>query len=134
MEKKKTNAPKKTASKPGYVDGFLLTVPVKRLADYKKMAQLGCKVWMEHGALDFCECTGDDLKIKMGIPFPALKEAGRNDVVIFSWITYKSRAHRDIVNSRVMKDPRMSTLGGMDSMPFDCNKMSFGGFKVIVKS
>ena len=134
MEKKKTSAPKKSISKPGYVDGFLLTVPKKKLAEYKKLAQLGCKVWLEYGALDYCECAGDDLKIKMGIPFPALLKLSRNDVVIFSWITYKSRAHRDAVNAKVMKDPRMNTMGGADKMPFDCNKMSFGGFKVMLSA
>lgn len=134
MEKKKTSAPKKSTSKPGYVDGFLLTVPTKKLSEYKKLAQLGCKVWLDHGALDYCECTGDDLKIKMGIPYPALLKLKKNEVVVFSWISYKSRAHRDIVNSKVMKDPRLAKMANPDNMPFDCNLMSFGGFKVIVKS
>lgn len=117
-----------------YVDGFVIPVPKKKLAAYKKMARLGCKVWMDHGALDYHECVGDDLNIK-GMPsFLKGIKAKPSETVCFSWITYKSRAHRDRVNAKVMTDPRILKMMKMDPKdhPFDMKRMLYGGFKSIV--
>lgn len=116
----------------GYVDGFVLAVPTKKLNAYRKLATLASKVWREHGALDYCECVGDDLKVPMGIPFPRLAKTKPGETVVFAWILYKSRAHRDKVNAKVMADPRMSEGMDMKNMPFDCKRMTYGGFKVLV--
>jgi uncharacterized protein YbaA (DUF1428 family) len=115
-----------------YVDGFVLAVPKKNVPTYRSMAQKAGKIWREHGALEFRECVGDDLKVKMGMPFPRLSKLKRGETVFFSWIVYKSRAHRDRVNKEVMKDPRMAKMMNMKSMPFDVKRMAYGGFKVLV--
>ena len=115
-----------------YVDGFLLVVAKKNLKAYRSLAQKAGKVWREHGALQFTECVGDDLAIKMGIPFPRRVAAKAGETVVFSWIVYKSRAQRDAVNAKVMADPRMLKMMTMKMHPFDCERMSFGGFKVLV--
>ncbi|MBN9541239.1 MAG: DUF1428 domain-containing protein [Reyranella sp.] len=114
-----------------YVDGFVLVVPKKNLATYKSIARKAGKVWREHGALEYRECVGDDLKNKFGLPFPKLIKAKPNEAVLFSYIVYKSRAHRDKVNAKVMADPR--TQGSMESMPFDIKRMAFGGFETLVQ-
>jgi uncharacterized protein YbaA (DUF1428 family) len=116
-----------------YVDGFVLAVPKRNIEAYRRMAKLGAKVWREHGALDFRECIGDDLAVKMGMPFPKIMKLKPKETVVFSWITFKSRAHRDSVNARVMKDPRLSDMDPK-SMPFDLKRMAYGGFKIIVDS
>ena len=114
-----------------YVDGFVLAVPKKNLAEYKRLARNAGKVWMEHGALEYRECAGDDLAIKMGMPFPRLARAKPGETVVFSWIVYKSRASRDRVVAKVMKDPRVvKTMN--QAMPFDAKRMAYGGFTVIV--
>jgi uncharacterized protein YbaA (DUF1428 family) len=117
--------------KAHYVDGFVLAVPKRNVEAYRRMARVASKIWREHGALEFRECVGDDLAVKMGVPFTSIMKIKRNETVIFSWITYKSRAHRDQVNAKVMKDAR---LGDMDpeSMPFDVKRMAYGGFKILV--
>lgn len=115
----------------GYVDGFVLVIPKKNIAAYRKMAQLGGKVWRDHGALDYRECVGDDLDVKGVLPFPKMAKAKPGETVAFSWILFKSRAHRDSVNKKVMKDPRMQP-GGLTDMPFDIKKMAYGGFKTLV--
>jgi uncharacterized protein YbaA (DUF1428 family) len=115
-----------------YVDGFVLAVPKKKLAAYRRMAAMAAKVWRRHGALDFKECAGDDLKVKYGMPFPRLMKLKRGETVLFSYIVYKSRAHRDRVNANVMKDPGMAAMGDIKDMPFDVKRMAWGGFKVIV--
>ncbi len=121
---------KETAMK--YVDGFVIPIPKKNLAAYLKMAQLGAKVWREHGALEYRECVGDDLKIKgMLTSFPAKFKLKPSETIVFSWIVYKSRAHRDRVTAKVMKDPRMNHFDPK-SMPFDFKSMLMGGFTVIV--
>jgi uncharacterized protein YbaA (DUF1428 family) len=119
---------------PRYVDGFVLVVARKNLAAYHRMAKLGCKVWRSHGALSYFECVGDDLKIKYGRPFPRLVRTRAGETVVFSWIVYKSRAHRDRVNAKVMKDPRMNSMMDMKHMPFDVKRMSYGGFTVLVEA
>ena len=117
---------------PQYVDGFVLVVPKKNVRAYRIMAAKAGKVWKEHGALAYYECEGDDLKSKWGTPFPKLAKARAGETVFFSWIVYKSRAHRTQVNTRVMKDPRiMKMMQGKEL--FDMKRMSYGGFKAVVK-
>lgn len=120
------------ASGARYVDGFVLTVPKKNIPAYRRMAQASGKIWREHGALEFRECVGDDLKVKMGLPFPRLTRLRRGETVFFSWIVYKSRAHRDSVNKKVMKDPRIEKMMQQGPMPFDPKRMAYGGFKILV--
>jgi uncharacterized protein YbaA (DUF1428 family) len=114
-----------------YVDGFVLCVPKKKLGAYRRIARLACKVWMDHGALEYYECVGDDLNVKFGVPFPKLAKPKPGETVLFSWIGFKSRAHRDRVNGKVMQDPRMCKMT-TSSMPFDCKRIAYGGFKVLV--
>ncbi len=115
-----------------YVDGFVLAVPKKKLEAYRRMAQKASKIWREHGALDFKECAGDDLGVKMGVPFPGMIKLKPGETVVFSWIAFKSRAHRDRVNAKVMKDPRIASMCDPMDMPFDVKRMAYGGFKVLV--
>jgi uncharacterized protein YbaA (DUF1428 family) len=118
-----------------YVDGFLLPIPKKHLKTYRRIARLASRVWRSHGALEYVECAGDDIKTTMGVSFPRRIRAKPGETVIFAWIVYKSRAHRDRVNAKVMKDPRMAKMmADMDAMPFDAKRMSYGGFKVIVEA
>jgi uncharacterized protein YbaA (DUF1428 family) len=116
-----------------YVDGFVLVVPKRKLAVYKKMATKAGKIWREHGALDYRECVGDDLKVKMGLPFTKLAKVKTGETVLFSYIVYKSRAHRDKVNAKVMKDKRLGE-GMPKEMPFDMKRMAYGGFKTLVEA
>lgn len=115
-----------------YVDGFVIPVPKKNVAAYRRISQQASKVWKDHGALEYRECVGDDLSVKMGLPFADTVKAKRNETVVFAWIVYKSRAHRDAVNAKVMKDPRLVKMMEKGAMPFDVSRMAFGGFKVIV--
>ena len=117
-----------------YIDGYVLPVPKKNLAAYRRMAQQAGKVWMDHGALEFRECVGDDLKTKMAASFPATIKLKKGEAVVFSWIVFKSRAHRDSVNAKVMKDPRLIKMMKSKKMPFDCKRMAYGGFKTMVDS
>jgi len=118
----------------GYVDGYVLAVPKKNLRAYRQMAQMGGKVWRKYGALDYKECVGDDLNPKWaGIKFPRTVKAKPGETVVFSFIVFKSRAHRDSINAKVMKDPVMNDPKYKDKpMPFDMKRMVYGGFKVIV--
>ena len=117
-----------------YVDGFVIPVPKKRLDAYRRISQKAGRVWKKYGALEYMECAGDDLKIKMGMgkSFPSMVKPKAGEVIVFSWIVYKSRAHRDRVNAKVMKDPGMAEAMKADAMPFDMKRMSYGGFRVIV--
>jgi uncharacterized protein YbaA (DUF1428 family) len=117
-----------------YVDGFLLPVPKKNLQAYRRMAQAAGKIWRESGALEYRECIGEDLNIKMGLPFPRVMKLKAGEIAVFSWIVYKSRAHRDSVNKKVMKDPRIAKMMENKAMPFDVKRMSYGGFQVIVET
>jgi len=117
---------------PKYVDGFVLVVPKKNVAAYRRIAKKAGKIWREHGALEYFECVGDDMNVKFGMPFPKLAKTKRGETVIFAWIVYKSRADRDRVNKKVMADPRLHM--NMDDMPFDMKKMSYGGFEVLVEA
>jgi uncharacterized protein YbaA (DUF1428 family) len=115
-----------------YVDGYLLPVPKKNLRAYRRMAEKAGKIWREHGALEYRECAGDDLKVKFGVPFPRSIKAKPGETVVFSRIVFKSRGHRDRVNAKVMKDPRITGMCDPKSMPFDVKRMVYGGFKVLV--
>ena len=115
-----------------YVDGFVIPVPKRKIAEYRRLAKIGCKVWMKYGALDYRECVGDDLNMKCGLPFPKGIRTKPGETVFFSFITYKSRAHRDQVNAAVMKDPELCAGMDLKKMPFDYRRMLYGGFKVLV--
>jgi uncharacterized protein YbaA (DUF1428 family) len=115
-----------------YVDGYVLPVPKKNLQAYRRMAQKAGRIWREHGALEYRECVGDDLRAKWGTPFPRLTKLQRGETVVFSWIVFKSRTHRDRVNAKVMKDPRLAAMMDAKAMPFDAKRMVYGGFKVLV--
>ena len=117
-----------------YVDGFVLVVPKKKLAIYKSMARKAGKIWREHGALDYRECVGDDLKVKFGLPFTKLAKTKSSETVVFCYIVYKSRAHRDKFNAKVMADKRLQGPGMPKEMPFDMKRMAYGGFKTLVKA
>jgi len=114
-----------------YVDGFLLPLPKKHLKLYRRIAQQAGKIWRKHGALEYRECVGEDLKPKWGALFPRTVRLKPGETVVFSWIVYRSRTHRDSVNKKVMKDPRMLKMME-EAMPFDHKRMAYGGFKVIV--
>ena len=115
-----------------YVDGFVVPVPKKKLAAYRRMAQTAGKVWREHGALEFRECVADDVKPGKRTSFPRSVKLKRGETVFFSYIVFKSRAHRDRVNARVMKDKRIAPMMDLKALPFDGKRMFWGGFKVLV--
>ena len=115
-----------------YVDGFVVPVPKKSLAAYKRMSLLCAKVWREHGALDYIECVADDVKPGKLTSFPQSVQLKRGEVVVFSWIGYKSRKHRDAVNKKVMADPRLAQMMDPKKLPFDGKRMFFGGFKIFI--
>lgn len=114
-----------------YVDGFVLAVPEANLAAYKKLSTKAGKIWMEHGALSYVECVADDVSVGKVTSFPRSVKLKEGEVVVFSWITYKSRAHRDAVLKKVMSDPRLGA--DMKNMPFDSKRMIYGGFKVLLE-
>jgi uncharacterized protein YbaA (DUF1428 family) len=114
-----------------YVDGYVLPVPKKNVEAYRRIAQKAGKVWRDHGALEYRECVGDDLNVKGMKTFPRQIKPKPGETVVFSWIVFKSRAHRDRVNAKVMKDPRIAKMEPK-SMPFDTRRMVYGGFKVLV--
>ena len=116
-----------------YVDGFVVPVPKKKLDAYRAMAKKAGRIWREHGALDFVECVADDVKPGKLTSFPQSVKLKPGEVVVFSWIVYKSRAHRDRVNKKVMADPRLKDMMDMKSMPFDAKRMIYGGFAVLVQ-
>ncbi|MCM2270745.1 MAG: DUF1428 domain-containing protein [Thermoanaerobaculia bacterium] len=116
-----------------YVDGFVLPVPKKKVAAYRRLSRKAGKVWREHGALDYRECVADDLPGKRGAGFAGAVGARRGETVVFAWILYKSRAHRDRVNAKVMKDPRLASMMTPGAMPFDVTRMLYGGFRGIVE-
>jgi uncharacterized protein YbaA (DUF1428 family) len=116
-----------------YVDGFVLPVPRKNTAAYRRMAAKAGRIWREHGALDYVEAIADDVKVGKWTSFPRSVKLKRGEVAWFSYIVFKSRRHRDAVNARVMKDPRIGPMPP-PSMPFDARRMIYGGFKVLVKA
>jgi uncharacterized protein YbaA (DUF1428 family) len=114
-----------------YVDGFVVPVPKKKIGEYKKIAKLASKVWREYGALDYRECVADDVPHGKRTSFPRSVKQKPGETVVFAWITYKSRKHRDTVNKKVMKDKRLMSFDPK-KMPFDMRRMFWGGFKTIV--
>ena len=114
-----------------YVDGFVVPVPKKNLAAYRRMAQQAGKVWREHGALSYTECVADDVKPGKRTSFPQAVKLKPGEIVIFAWVVYKSRAQRDRVNAKAMKDPRLASIMNPKAMPFDGMRMFMGGFKPI---
>lgn len=116
-----------------YVDGFVIPVPTEKLAEYRKMARMAGKLWREHGALEYMEYVADDVKPGKQTSFPKSVKLKPDEVVIFSYIVYKSRADRNRVNKLVMADPRMKCMMDPTAMPFDGKRMVFGGFKSIVE-
>lgn len=117
-----------------YVDGFVIPIPTKNLAAYKKLARVASKVWLEHGALSYYETVGDDLNIKGMVSFRKIASCKTGETVVFAWITYKSKAHRNAVNKKVMADPRIAAAMSKGAVPFDCKRMAYGGFKVMVRA
>lgn len=117
--------------KLGYVDGFILPVPKKNVAAYRKIARKAGKLWMKHGALSYVECATDDVKPGKLTSFPQSVKLKPTETVVFAYITYESRRHRDAVNAKVMADPALGKMGPKD-MPFDAKRMIWGGFKPIV--
>ena len=116
---------------PNYVDGFVVPVPTAKLAAYRRLARKAGKIWMEHGALEYRECVADDVKPGKVTSFPQSVKLKDDETVVFSWIVYRSRKHRDSVNSKVMADPRLPK--DPKDMPFDGKRMFWGGFKSIVE-
>ena len=117
-----------------YVDGFLLPVPKKNVAAYRRLATKASKIWREHGALEYRECVGDDLNVKGMVSFLRGIKTKPGETVVFAYITYKSRAHRDRVNAKVMKDPRLAGMCDPKNLPFDCKRILYGGFATIVEA
>jgi uncharacterized protein YbaA (DUF1428 family) len=114
-----------------YVDGFIVPVPKRKLDAYRKLATLASKMWREHGALEYIECIADDVKPGKWTSFPRSVKLKPDETVVFAWIVYKSRAQRDKVNAKVMKDPRMAGMNPK-TLPFDGKRMIFGGFKTFL--
>lgn len=115
-----------------YVDGFVIPVPRRKVAAYRTMARKAGRVFVEHGALQVVEAMGDDVKPGKHTSFPQSVKLKPGEVVFFSWITYRSRRHRDAVNAKVMKDPRLASMMAGKGMPFDSRRMIYGGFKPVV--
>jgi uncharacterized protein YbaA (DUF1428 family) len=115
-----------------YVDGFVVPVPKKNLSAYRRLAQKAGKVWREHGALEYVECVADDVKPGKLTSFPQSVKLKSGETVVFSWIVYKSRAQRDRVMAKVMKNPRLASMMDPKAMPFDAKRMFYGGFKVML--
>jgi uncharacterized protein YbaA (DUF1428 family) len=116
-----------------YVDGFVVPVPKKKLSAYWKMAKLAGKVWKDHGALDYVECVADDVPAGKRTSFPRSVKLKRGETVVFSWIVYKSRADRDRIMGKVMKDKRLAKMMDPKNIPFDAKRMFWGGFKMKVE-
>jgi uncharacterized protein YbaA (DUF1428 family) len=116
-----------------YVDGFVVPVPRNKLDEYRRVAEAAGKIWMDHGALEYCECIGDDVQPGKVTSFPQSVQLKDDEVVAFSWILYNSREHRDSVNSKVMEDQRMKDMMDPTKMPFDGKRMFWGGFKTIIE-
>lgn len=117
-----------------YVDGYVLPVPKKKLGDYRRMAEKAKNVWREHGALDYVEAVADDVKKGKWTSFPQSVKLKAGETVVFAYVVFKSRAHRDRVNKKVMSDPRLKDMCDMKNMPFDAKRMFWGGFKVLVSA
>jgi uncharacterized protein YbaA (DUF1428 family) len=118
---------------PRYIDGFVVPVQKKNLPAYRRLAQLAGKVWREYGALEYVECVADDVKLGKHTSFPQSVKLKPDEIVVLSWIVYKSRKQRDSVSAKVMKDPRLAKMMDPKAMPFDGKRMFWGGFKTLVQ-
>ena len=116
-----------------YVDGYILPLPKKNLPAYRRMAQKAGNVWRDHGALEYIECVADDVKPGKHTSFPQSVKLKPGETVVFAYIVYKSRAHRDRINAKVMKDPRLANMMDPKALPFDGKRMIWGGFKTLVE-
>ena len=116
-----------------YIDGFVVPVPKKNVAAYRAISRKAGKIWREYGALEYIECVGDDVKPGKLTSFPQGVKLKAGEVVVFSWIAYKSRKDRDRINAKVMSDPRLASMMTPKAMPFDAKRMVFGGFKTLVE-
>ena len=116
-----------------YVDGYVAPVPTRNLEAYREMAERAGRIWKEHGALQVCECAADDVKPGKLTSFPQAVQAKEDETVIFSWVVFESREHRDTVNAKVMEDPRMTDMMDPKQLPFDGKRMFWGGFRAIVE-
>ena len=117
-----------------YVDGFIVPVPKRKLQAYRRLARRAGKVWREHGALEYRECLADDVKVGKVTSFPRSVKRKPGETVVFSWIVYKSRAHRDRVIAKVMKDPRLADMMDPKTVPFDAKRMIYGGFTTFIEA
>jgi uncharacterized protein YbaA (DUF1428 family) len=119
-----------------YVDGFVIPMPKKNLAAYRAMAKKASVIWKEYGAVEYFECAGDDLGVKpgMGTGFLKMAKTKPGETVVFSWVIWKSRAHRDRANAKLMKDPRLAKMMEGKKMPFDMKRFAYGGFRVLVNA
>lgn len=117
-----------------YVDGYVVPVPKKKVQDYRRLAQKAAKVWREHGALDYVEAVAEDVKRGEVTSFPRSVKQKPNETVVFAYVVFKSRAHRDQVNKKVMSDPRLKDMCDINNLPFDAKRMFWGGFKVLVST
>jgi uncharacterized protein YbaA (DUF1428 family) len=116
-----------------YVDGFVVPVPKKNLKAYRRLAARAGKIWREHGAVDYWECVADDVQVGKLTSFPRSVKLKSGETVLFSWIVFKSRAHRDRINAKVMTDPRLADMMDAKAAPFDAKRMIYGGFKSLVR-
>jgi uncharacterized protein YbaA (DUF1428 family) len=116
-----------------YVDGFVIPVPSENIEKYREIAQKAGEIWKEHGALEYYETVGDDLDIENVVSFKKIAGTAENETVVFAWIVYESREHRDRVNAAVMQDPRLKETMDGDLTPFDYKRMAYGGFKTLVR-
>jgi uncharacterized protein YbaA (DUF1428 family) len=115
-----------------YVDGFVIPLRKDRVEDYRRVAEQASKVWKDHGALDYWECVGDDLHVEGMVPFPQIIQAGPDETVVFAWVVFESREHRDKANEKIMNDPRLNEMMDPANPVFDYKRMAFGGFNVLV--
>lgn len=117
-----------------YIDGFVIPVSKDKIDAYREMAERAAAIWIEHGALEYRECLGDDLDFDFGVPFTRLANCGPDETVFFSWVVYASKEARDEANAKIHADPRLKEMCDPDHMPFDCKRMSFGGFRSVVSA
>jgi uncharacterized protein YbaA (DUF1428 family) len=115
-----------------YIDGFVFPVPRDRLSEYRRVAKAAAEIWKEHGALDYCEFVGDDLKLEGTRSFIELVAATANEVIVFGWVSFESREARDVANQKVAADPRMADVMASSNSGFDAKRMAYGGFKWLV--
>ncbi|MBE0597283.1 MAG: DUF1428 domain-containing protein [Desulfuromonadales bacterium] len=115
-----------------YIDGFVIPLPVDKIEEYRRQAEAAGKIWMEHGALNYRECIADDMRAEGLTSFPELARTDEGETVIFSYIVFRSREHRDEVNAKVMADPRIQDMCNPEAPPFDVKRMAYAGFRVLV--